>query len=386
MNEQDTTHPDSEVAPTRRVRSRRRAPRRGPRRRRRRPPRAVHNPGLARAHPPRMADLDEAAAKRAEKQVAAPLRASRSWARSVFIVCLLRDRPETRRSSSRASARPRPANLALGVTLAARPCSASASARCTGPRRSCPTRRSSRMRHTLRATDEARDRVVDDDQAGGAELAAHPPPAHQVHPRWRARPVRRAARPPGRSAASARCRRTSLSLTFWNGERRSRRQGRHIQAAAPHARPREHRRSRPSDVTIGSVFHVMPEGLLDPQDGTDLLEEKAKAAVLLMRLDPERHPVPEGEGLGLPGHRRLLQDLHPRRLPGRPLRAADPPPALPVPPVDLRRDAGLQGHLRSGQAAAAAAADHRRRRGLPRRQAAPFQEAVGPSFWERGSA
>jgi ubiquinol-cytochrome c reductase iron-sulfur subunit len=38
-----------------------------------------------------------------------------------------------------------------------------------------------------------------------------------------------------------------------------------------------------SDVTIGSVFHVIPEGL---NDKPNPLEEKAKAAVLLMRLLP----------------------------------------------------------------------------------------------------
>jgi ubiquinol-cytochrome c reductase iron-sulfur subunit len=43
-----------------------------------------------------------------------------------------------------------------------------------------------------------------------------------------------------------------------------------------------------SDVTLGSVFHVIPEGLNDTEDR---LEEKAKAAVLLMRLDPaDLHP------------------------------------------------------------------------------------------------
>ncbi|MEP6478426.1 MAG: Rieske 2Fe-2S domain-containing protein [Rhodoglobus sp.] len=43
-----------------------------------------------------------------------------------------------------------------------------------------------------------------------------------------------------------------------------------------------------SDVTIGSAFHVIPEGL---NDSPDKLEEKAKAAVLLMRLKPEDlHP------------------------------------------------------------------------------------------------
>ena len=39
-----------------------------------------------------------------------------------------------------------------------------------------------------------------------------------------------------------------------------------------------------SDVTYGSAFHVIPETLLDSEE---YLEEKAKAAVLLMRLRPE---------------------------------------------------------------------------------------------------
>ncbi len=39
-----------------------------------------------------------------------------------------------------------------------------------------------------------------------------------------------------------------------------------------------------SDVTYGSAFHVIPEGINDRED---LLEQKAKAAVLVMRLRPE---------------------------------------------------------------------------------------------------
>jgi len=39
-----------------------------------------------------------------------------------------------------------------------------------------------------------------------------------------------------------------------------------------------------ADVTIGSAFHVIPEGLAELESGK--LEEKAKAAVLLMRLEP----------------------------------------------------------------------------------------------------
>jgi ubiquinol-cytochrome c reductase iron-sulfur subunit len=47
-----------------------------------------------------------------------------------------------------------------------------------------------------------------------------------------------------------------------------------------------------TDVTLGSAFHVIPEGLNDLEHGR--LEEKAKAVVLLMRLRPEDlNPSPE---------------------------------------------------------------------------------------------
>ncbi len=48
---------------------------------------------------------------------------------------------------------------------------------------------------------------------------------------------------------------------------------------------------RAADVTIGSAFHVIPEGL---EDSEHPLEEKAKAAVLLMRLNPgDLNELPE---------------------------------------------------------------------------------------------
>lgn len=54
-----------------------------------------------------------------------------------------------------------------------------------------------------------------------------------------------------------------------------------------------------ADVTIGSVFHVIPDGLNDTDDP---LEEKGKAAVLLMRLDPaDLHPRPERRGWAYDG-------------------------------------------------------------------------------------
>jgi ubiquinol-cytochrome c reductase iron-sulfur subunit len=55
-----------------------------------------------------------------------------------------------------------------------------------------------------------------------------------------------------------------------------------------------------SDVTIGSAFHVIPEGLNELHEGK--LNEKAKAVVLLMRLDPESlNPSPGREDWGYNG-------------------------------------------------------------------------------------
>jgi ubiquinol-cytochrome c reductase iron-sulfur subunit len=54
-----------------------------------------------------------------------------------------------------------------------------------------------------------------------------------------------------------------------------------------------------SDVTIGSVFHVIPEGI---NDLPDKLEQKAKAAVLLMRLNPSDLNIsPDREGWSFDG-------------------------------------------------------------------------------------
>jgi ubiquinol-cytochrome c reductase iron-sulfur subunit len=54
-----------------------------------------------------------------------------------------------------------------------------------------------------------------------------------------------------------------------------------------------------ADVTLGSVFHVIPEGL---EESEHPLEEKAKAAVLLIRIDPDDViDVPEREGWDFDG-------------------------------------------------------------------------------------
>ncbi len=56
------------------------------------------------------------------------------------------------------------------------------------------------------------------------------------------------------------------------------------------------------DVTLGSVFHVMPETLQHYIDeGHGVLEEKAKAAVILIRLDPDRIKVQKAKDWGVDG-------------------------------------------------------------------------------------
>nr|WP_247602089.1 Rieske 2Fe-2S domain-containing protein [Cellulomonas denverensis] len=53
-----------------------------------------------------------------------------------------------------------------------------------------------------------------------------------------------------------------------------------------------------ADVTIGSVFHVMPEGIEETEDP---LNEKAKAVVLMIRMDPRDIRSEQGDGWSYDG-------------------------------------------------------------------------------------
>ena len=53
-----------------------------------------------------------------------------------------------------------------------------------------------------------------------------------------------------------------------------------------------------SDVTIGSAFHVIPDGL---RDSEHWIEEKAKAVVLMVRMDPRDLKSEQGEGWSYEG-------------------------------------------------------------------------------------
>lgn len=138
-----------------------------------------------------------------------------------------------------------------------------------------------------------------------------------------------------------------------------------------------------SDVTIGSAFQVIPEGLVDlPEE--EMLNEKAKAAVLLVRLKPEdlKWASPEREGWSYQGivayskicthvgcpvalyeqqTHHLLCPCHQSQFDiTEQAKVIFGPAARPLPQLPIAVDA--EGYL-------VAQSD--------------FNEPVGPSFWER---
>jgi ubiquinol-cytochrome c reductase iron-sulfur subunit len=136
-----------------------------------------------------------------------------------------------------------------------------------------------------------------------------------------------------------------------------------------------------SDLTLGSVVHVMPEGL-DDESVEEPLNERAKAAVLLVRLEPEllaAESVP-GSYNGIVAYSKICthmgcpvalyeQRTHHLLCPchqstfdlTQNCKVIFGPAKRPLPQLAITVDA--EGYLVAK---------------------APFSEAVGPSFWERG--
>ena len=90
----------------------------------------------------------------------------------------------------------------------------------------------------------------------------------------------------------------------------------------------------------GQSITIVPDGY------TDDLDALAKATVTLIKFRPGELNVPtsdqrqyadQHDELDGRQHRRLLQDLHPRGLPGGAVRADHAPSPVPVPPVHVRR-------------------------------------------------
>jgi ubiquinol-cytochrome c reductase iron-sulfur subunit len=158
----------------------------------------------------------------------------------------------------------------------------------------------------------------------------------------------------------------SLSVTFWEKGMRM-------------VRDPEGGALKASDLSLGSVAHVMPEGI---DEVAHPLEERAKAAVLLMRLDPGDLDAKSSEGAyaGIVAYSKICthmgcsvalyeQETHHLLCPchqstfdvTRNCEVIFGPAGRALPQLAITVDA--DGYLIAKDG---------------------FREAVGPSFWERG--
>ena len=381
MNEQDTTHTGSEVAP---------APEHGtalqldeghgagdggiPER--------FTNPGLP-PHVPRAADLDEAAARRAEKQVAALFTIS-IVATLLFIVLYFAidlDQTVFVPGVGVTSA----SNFALGMTLAFALLGIGFGA-VHWAKTLMPDEELVEYRHPLRASDASRDDAVEVLADGGrsAQITRRPLIKYTLGGALGLFAVPLVLQVAGSLGPMPQA---SLSRTFWNG-------GPSGPGEEPTFTPLRLVRDpeatpiKAEDVTIGSIFHALPEGLLpDPETGEGgtehVLEEKAKAAVIVLRLDEaivESQKQLDWGYQGIFAYSKICthvgcpvalyeQQTHHLLCPchqstfdvTQDCKVIFGPARRPLPQLKITVDD--EGYLISAQ---------------------PFREAVGPSFWERG--
>ncbi len=338
-------------------------------------PEKFTNPGLP-AHTPRMADLGEDAANRAEKQVATLFGVSILGTLLFIVLYFAIDVDQTvwipgigLTSAS---------NLALGVTMAMGLLGIGFGA-VHWAKTLMPDEEVVESRHPLRSSEESREEFVDTILDGGreAQLPRRPLIKYTLGGALGLFAVPLVVQVAGSLGPMPQ---KSLSLTFWNG-------GPSGPGEEPTFKPLRLMRDpentpiKAADVTIGSVFHVMPEGLLTLEE--HLLEEKAKAAVLLMRLDPtiiESQKERDWGYQGIVAYSKICthvgcpvglyeQQTHHLLCPchqstfdvTRDCKVIFGPAARPLPQLKITVDD--EGYLVSTQ---------------------PFREAVGPSFWERG--
>jgi ubiquinol-cytochrome c reductase iron-sulfur subunit len=242
-------------------------------------PERFSNPGLP-VHVPRAADLDEDAARRAEKQVTTLFGISILGTLLFIVLYFLIDVEETIYvpgiGVTSAS------NLALGVTLALALLGIGFGA-IHWAKTLMPDEEMVEERHPLRATDESRDRVVHEMREGGnsSQLTRRPFLKYTLGGALGLFAVPLVLQVAGSLGPMPQ---KSLSLTFWHG-------GPSGPGQEPDFRPLRLMRDpentpvKAEEVTVGSVYHILPEGLLDLEEG--VLEEKAKAAVLLVRLQED---------------------------------------------------------------------------------------------------
>jgi|JI6StandDraft_1071083.scaffolds.fasta_scaffold21574_2 ubiquinol-cytochrome c reductase iron-sulfur subunit len=347
-------------------------------------PERFTNPGLP-AHVARAADLDEAAARRAEKQVATLFGLSILGTLAFIVLYFAVDLDQTvfvpGIGVTNAS------NLALGTTMALGMLGIGFGA-VHWAKTLMPDEEVVEERHPMRASDESRERVVKVLAEGGeqSQITRRPLIKYTMGGALGLFAVPLVLQVAGSLGPMPQ---KSLSRTFWNG-------GPSGPGEDPEFRPLRLMRDpegtpvKAEDVTIGSVFHIMPEGLLPNPDDPEaeylekhILEEKAKAAVILIRLDEdliESQKQRDWGHQGIVAYSKICthvgcpvglyeQQTHHLLCPchqstfdvTQDCKVIFGPAKRPLPQLKITVDD--EGYLVS---------------------AAPFAEAVGPSFWERG--
>ncbi|WP_392542344.1 Rieske 2Fe-2S domain-containing protein [Oryzobacter telluris] len=338
-------------------------------------PERFTNPGLP-THVPRMADLTEEAAARAEKQVAALFSLS-IIATVLFVVFyFLVDIDQT--VFVPGIGMMNASHLSLGLTLALGMLGIGLGA-VHWAKTLMPDEEVVEDRHPMRASDESRARVVSELKGGGesSQITRRPLIKYTLGGALGLFAVPLLLQVGG---SMGKLPQKSLSLTFWNGGPSGPGEEPTFKSMRLMKDP-ENEPIKASDITIGSVVHVLPEGLLDLEHG--VLEEKAKAAVLLMRLEEEKIQSQKEKDWGYQGivayskicthvgcpvglyeqqTHHLLCPCHQSTFDvTQDCKVIFGPAKRPLPQLKITVDD--EGYLVSAQ---------------------PFREAVGPSFWERG--
>jgi quinol---cytochrome c reductase iron-sulfur subunit len=324
-------------------------------------PERFENPGLP-PHRLRMADIDPKAAKRAERQVATLFGIS-ALGTLVTLVFYFSVKFDTPMSFQEHLTRLRISTEGLGIGLFLALFGIGVGT-VHWAKTLMPDEERAEDRHRLRGSDQDRDDALTILKEGAAEsglgrrplirnsligaLALVPLPAVAL--------LRDTGPMPGKD----------LSTTFWKAGMRL--------LTDPQGGP-----IKPADLRIGSVAHIVPDGL---DKLPDYLEEKAKAAVLLIRLDPgDLNPVSvPGSYQGIVAYSKICthmgcpvalyeQQTHHLLCPchqstfdvTQNCKVIFGPAKRPLPQLAITVDA--DGYLVAKDG---------------------FHEAVGPSFWERG--
>jgi len=325
-------------------------------------PERFANPGLP-PHVNRSADLGERAARRAERQVATLFGIS-MVATVIFLVAYFAIDQNTYRFIP-GIGQANLSNVVLGVTLGL-------SLLCIGlgavhwAKTLMPDTEVTEDRHPQRSSDLARGEAVETIMAGGdaSQLARRPLIKYTLGGALGLFALPLVVQLAGSLGPLPHA---DLSTTFW-------RKGMRL-VRDPELTP-----IKASDVTIGSVFPVMPEGI---DKASHFLEEKGKAAVLVMRLNPDDIKIAKERDWGYDGivayskicthvgcpvglyeqrTHHLLCPCHQSTFDvTEDCKVIFGPAHRPLPQLKITVDA--EGYLVADSA---------------------FREAVGPSFWERG--